>query len=415
MATSDNVLQAVITYQEGMLAYLQNYGCFISTANSRFQNFQNLTASLGDTVSFDLPYRFTTTNSLVVSFQSVEQRVQNLTVNNEVSTAVELSAQQLIFNLENKMESIVKGMVTEIGTEIESNVALNAETEPFRFFGDGITAINSYDELAQALAQFRTIGMPRTENKGYILDTAVPGIIKSGLAQFAVDRNNEAANSWELSSFSQCEWYQSNLLATHIAGTEGTQGSVLTVVSVVKNADDAVISITFSGTNAALDADSVKQHDSFQFADAVVGQPNLRFLTFVGRKLTAAAVQFRATADAASTAGSEVTVTLDPPLKASAGKNQNINNEIAAGMQVTVLPSHRCGLLTADNPLFLAMPSLPDTTPFASSSVSDPDTGVSLRNYFGEQFGQNARGLICDGIWGSTMVPEYSMKLVFPL
>ena len=69
----------------------------------------------------------------------------------------------------------------------------------------------------------------------------------------------------------------------------------------------------------------------------------MRYLTFIGHKVSANPVQFRATANAGSTAGSQVTVNVYPPLKASAGKDQNINNEIAAGMQVSVLPSHRAG------------------------------------------------------------------------
>lgn len=414
MATSDNILQQVITYQEGMLAFLTNYGCFVNTSNTRFKNFDRITANLGDTVSFDLPPRFTTTNSLVVSFQGAEQRVHNLTVDQAASTAIEFSAQQFIFNVRDYMEKFGRAAVAEIATQVESNIALNAETGPYRFYGNGTTAINSYLQLASALAQFRTFGAVQTQTKGYLLDTAIPDIVNSGLAQFAPNRNNETANSWELSDFSNCMWYQSNLLPLHVAGTEGQQASTLTVVSTTTNADGAVTSITFSGTDAASDADSVKQYDSFQFADGVSGFQNLRFLTFVGHKVSQAPVQFQATADAASTGASQVTVSINPPLQAASGKNQNINTPIVAGMQCTVLPNHRCGLITSGNPLFLAMPSLPNTTPFPSSSKSDPDTGVSLRAYYGEQFGQNARGLVTDVIWGSTLVPEYSMKIAFP-
>ena len=89
------------------------------------------------------------------------------------------------------------------------------------------------------------------------------------------------------------------------------------------------------------------------FSDGVSGQPDLRFLTFIGHKLSQSPVQFAATADAASTGGSQVTVNITPPLQVNSGQDQNINNAIVAGMQVTVLPNHRCGLIYSGDPIVL--------------------------------------------------------------
>jgi len=242
-----------------------------------------------------------------------------------------------------------------------------------------------------------------------------PAVVNSGLNQFTLNRGNREANSWEIGAFSNCEWYQSNLLKTHVAGTEGNAGAALTVVSVVTNADGGVIQITFSGTTAASDPDSIKAYDKFMFSDGISGKPNLRFLTFIGHKPSQSPVQFRATADAASTAGSQVTVDIYPPLQATAGKNQNINNAIVAGMQVTVLPDHRCGLIMSGNPLFLAMPKLPEEVPYPTSDSMDPNSGASIRMYYGSLFGQNQRGTIHDVIWGKTLVDEYAMMVALPV
>ena len=413
--TADNILQQVQTYQMSNLAYLQNLNCFIATANTRFKDFDKIEANLGSTVTFDLPPRFVTANSLVATFQPAAQRVQSLSVNNAYNTSYVFSAEQFIFNVRDYMEKFGKAATVELGASIEANVALNCVTGPFRFYGDGVTAINSYGQLAQALAMFRNFGAATSEAKGYISDTAVPGIVNSGLQQFALNRNNEIAHSWELGEFSRCDWYQSNLLPIHVAGSEGVNASVLTVVSTTLNANGQVTAITFSGTNAANDAESVHQYDKFQFNDGVAGQPNLRYLTFTGHQPSANPVQFMATADATSTAGSQVTVSIYPPLQAVLGANQNLNNAIVAGMQASVLPSHRAGMITAGDPLFLAMPRLPIEVPYPTASKTDPDTGVSMRMYYGSKFGENQRGMIHDVIWGSTVVPEYSMGLIFPM
>lgn len=413
--TADNILQQVQTYQMSNLAYLQNLNAFIHTANTRFKDFDKIEANLGSTVTFDLPPRFVTANSLVATFQPAAQRVQSLTVNNAYNTSYVFSAEQFIFNVRDYMEKFGKAATIELGAQIEANVALNCVTGPFRFYGNGVTPINSYQQLAQALAMFRNFGAATSNAKGYIADTVVPSIIQSGLQQFAMERNNEIANSWELGDFSRCEWYQSNLLPQHIAGTEGQQGTVLTVVAVTMNANNQITAIEFNGTNAANDANSVKQYDKFQFNDGVAGQTNVRYLTFTGHQPSANPVQFMATADAASTGASHVTVSIYPPLQVAAGANQNITTPIVAGMQCSVLPSHRAGMITAGDPLFLAMPRLPEEVPFPTASKTDPDTGVSMRMYYGSKFGENQRGMIHDVIWGSTLVPEYSMGLIFPM
>jgi hypothetical protein len=416
MALPNNILQNVITYNKADLAYLQNSNCFIATANKKYKDFQKANpANLGDTISFDKPPRFTANDGLVVNFQGVEQRVQNLVVDKSKNVPIALTAQQMIFNVEDYMERFGKGAVEELGAVVEADVADVCVTAPYRFYGDGVTPINSFGQLAEGLALFRNFGAAKFSTKGYLSDIVVPTIVNSGLNQFAQNRNNDMANSWELGSFSKCEWYESNLLPIHIAGTEGQAGSTLTVVSVTTNSDGAVTAITFSGTDQASDADSIKQYDKFQFLDNVAGQANIRFRTFIGHIPSAVPVQFKATADAQSTAGSQVTVTIDPPLQSAAGKNQNITRSITAGMQVKVLPSHRAGMIQSGDQFYLAMPTLPDQDPFTTAVATDPDTGASLRMYTGTLFGQNQQGTVHDCIWGKTQVSDNAMSVIFPL
>ncbi len=81
MALPNNIVQNVQTYNKADLAYLQNINCFVSTANTKYRDFQKANpANLGDTITFDKPPRFIANDGLVVSFQGVEQRVQSLTV-----------------------------------------------------------------------------------------------------------------------------------------------------------------------------------------------------------------------------------------------------------------------------------------------------------------------------------------------
>lgn len=406
-----NILQNVQTYQMSGLAFLQNLNCFIATANTKFKNFDKLTANLGDTVTFDLPPRFVSNPGLVATFEGADQRVQSLTVNNAENVAYAFTAQQFIFNAEDYMQRFGQGAIVELSAQIEADVASTIIDHTYRFYGNGVNAINSYGQLATALANYRNYGSPKDQLKVYLSDIAVPDIVNSGLNQFVTKRNDESANSWMIGSYDNAEFYRSNLLPVQIAGNVGQNNTTLTLVSV--SADGT--QLTFSGA-ANNDASAFKKGDKIQFQDGVANQPNVRFLTFVGHKPSQQPVQCRVQADAASNGSGQVTINVFPALISTPGdRNQNLSTPLAAGMQIKALPSHREGLICGGNALFVAMPQLPTQEPFPTANAVDPDTGVSLRLTHGATFGQNQLGQIYDAIWGKTLVDEYSMSLIFPL
>lgn len=412
MALPTNAFEQVITYNKSELALLLNSFAFISMANKKFKNFDKDPKNLGDTVSFDTPPRYVTNTGLVATFQASTQRAIELTVDQSANTAYAFSAQQFIFNAEEYMKEFGASAVSELGSEIESNVAQNAVTNTFRFFGDGVAAINSFGQLASACAFFRNFGAAKGRLQGYLDDLATPAIVNSGLSQFAVDRNNEMANSWELGAFKQTDWYESNLLPLHTAGSVGNAATTLVITALVTDSDGGISAITCSG--GGTDADAIKKDDLLQLDDGVSGHPDVRYRTYIGHKPCGNPVQIRATADAASSTDS-VTISIYPKLYSVAGPEQNVTETIAVGMELSTLPSHRAGLLCGGNPLFLGMPALPDEVPFPTGNSVDPDSGASIRTYYGSKFGLNERGMIHDAIWGSTLVPEYAMRLIFPL
>jgi hypothetical protein len=250
MALPNNSLQQVITYQDGKLAYLQNYGCFVNQSNTRFKDFEKLTGNLGSSVSFDKPPRYVTTNGLIAQWQPSTQLVETLTVNQGVSTSYSFDTQQFVYNVSDYMEKFGRSAVAELGTYIEQNLALNAisgvidndvtspnygqkqtNSGPFRFYNTPSTALNSFGQLAQMLANFRNFGCPKSDLKVFLPDIIVPQIVNTGLNQFVMNRNDKMANSWEVGDWSGVKFYQSNLLPIQSAGTVGNASTTLTLVS----------------------------------------------------------------------------------------------------------------------------------------------------------------------------------------
>jgi hypothetical protein len=134
MATSDNILQQVITYQESSLALLINQNPWIATANKKFNNFDSFAGNLGDTVSFDLAPRFVANSTLVATFQGAEQREQNLTVDQAENVAYSFSAQQFIFNVDEYMDKFGRAAINELGSRVGQSVAQNAIDNTYRTF-----------------------------------------------------------------------------------------------------------------------------------------------------------------------------------------------------------------------------------------------------------------------------------------
>jgi hypothetical protein len=432
--TPTNILQQVQTYQRSSLGLLLNLCCHISTANTKFKDFNSIQANLGSSVSFDLPPRFTTTAGLVASFQPSVQRVLNLNCDQANNTSFAVTAQQRIFNLEKGEEDYMKvfgkSAIAELANLVESNIALNwassvvSQTDsttntfsgPYRFYGDGSTAINSYQQLASAVMYFKNYGAVAEGMKVYLPDSIIPAIVGGGLNQFAPKRNDDIAMSWEVGSFGTpvVDYYQSNLMPIHVSGTTGVSAQTLTVVSTNDPTGQNVTQITVSGATAS-DANAVFAGDMFQFKDGVSGKPNMRYLTFVGHTQSANPVQVRATASAGANGSGNVVLTITPALNWAGGANQNLNNAITAGMQLLTFPSHRCGGILGGDALFMAMPQLPEQRPYDTANEYDPETGASLRLCYGSQFGQNQTGMIYDETHGSVIVPEYSMRLMIPL
>ena len=441
MTTPVNILQNVQLYIKAELAWLSNSFWGISNSNKSLEEFNTRPGNLGDVITFDTTPRYISYDGLVITQQPSVQRLQSLICSQAKNVSAGYTDEQFIFNVREYMDRFGMSAAQELGTAIESDVLLNIvsgvvgnnqnspqylqpqyQSGPYRFFGDGTTPINSYTQLAQAWANFTAYGSADYKKRGVIPVDLVPPIVGTGLNQFAINRNNDIATSWELGRYAgmDVDWSSSNLLPIHVAGSIGNAAApnnVMTVVSTNDPTGQNVTSIIFTEPTGGTDANAIKAGDLFQFNDGVSGKPNMRFLTFIGHKTTRLPVQFRAIADAV-TVGGTVTVQIQTinnvGLVWAQNQNQNLNHAIQAGMTVTPLPTHQAGWMDSGNQFYLAMPKLPNQSPFETVFFKDKESGAALRHYWGVQFGQDNRAYVRDCTWGSTLVSENSMRMIFP-
>lgn len=423
---SDNLLRSVVTYQQYCTARVENMFATIKMANKRFENFNNLTAQLGDTVSFPKPYRFRASDSLVLDVQAVEQRIMYLTVDKSASIAREFDDLQFIFNVDqpDRLKQMTDSAISEIGAKVEYDVASAFINDTYRFYGNGVDFIDTFGKLAKALEFFNEYGAAKTDVVGFLPNVGVEKIVSSGLQEFVPVDNEDLRRKWMIGDYQNCKWTKSNLLNKHIAGTVGQSLAtvspiLLTVVSTVKDVNGYITNITFSGAPIS-DPNAVKKGDLFQFSN-IAGETDhsFDFLTFNGHQPSSAPVQFGASADAASDGAGNVTVALNNPLvPVDNDRNQNITEDVTAGMTCWVANSHIAACINAGSTLFLAMPKLVSTEPFASSNEINSDTGISIRAYFGTilQTGRvPVKVYANDCIWAKKMDGDNSLRMCFPL
>lgn len=416
--TVNNQFVDVSLYLKPGLAALRSFSCAVRRVNKKFDNFQDIEYQLGKTVTYRLNSRFRAQNSLVVNFEGVQDRFESLTVDTPFSVPMSFTAQDLLFNVKDEfangktfMDKYGTMAIRELATNLEHFFLQCAEDGPYRWYGDGVTDITSYTQLAQAQADDHEYGHTTSTYDVYLPNRKVPTIVASGLNQFVLKRNEEISAQWMIGDCGDMTFMRTNLLPIHTSGTVGNSNQTLTLVSNVVSPDGQTSTLTFSGATAN-DANAIKKYDKMYFQRTT----GLRYVTFIGHFPTDLTVQMKVLNDAAADNTGTVVVQVQPALISDpTSRNQSVNIAPVAGMTAKILPSHQCSLMTPPEAFLGALPKLYPERPFDSGSMTDEDTGASLRFSSGAVLGQNQRGSYFQCLAGRKLIPEYGFGLVFTL
>jgi hypothetical protein len=439
-----NLVQNVATYNKAELGALQNTYVMIANANKQFMDFEKIQANLGTTVNMRLKSYFQATKGISTTLQGINQTIHALTVDDAYSLNTAVDDVQRVFNLppELYMEEYGETAVQTVGAKIETAIAahahsaapvntftrglpvptgaLHTESGPYRFSGNGTTAIDSIlllDQYVRAFKNMGTVGKIRM----IIPDTAVSSIVNSALSQFVLKRNEESAGSWDVGRLvaTGIDVMTSNMLPVHTAGDIGNTASPNNVITITAITTDSNGNITgFTGTSSVTtSSQAVLSGDVMQFVDAVAGYGNMRFITHIGDQVSEQPVQIRSTSTGVASGGN-VSFSIHPYLTANLATRSNtikaVNRQVEVGMKLAVYPNHRCGLIIDDAALYLAMPQLPATPPYESVIATDKDSGASMRLWHGYIPNEGAYGLFRNCIIGATLIPDYCMRILFP-
>jgi len=411
----------------------RNYHPNIRYANTKFMNFQDTAGQRGITTTWELPphTRFIQ-GSLSIpdnGWDSVDQRPHSHTVDEQGYTCAAIDAQQRIFNDGDKyMDRVGKVSIVGIANGIEANV-VQRYLETYRFFEFDDSALLTYTNLRASIIQFKNYGYAMNSDiYMFIPDIYEPQFVNDGLGQFAIDRNNRIANSWEIAELTGAKVMSASILPEHIAGVGANADDTLTLTSVSANGT----TLTFSGATVDTPGYFVKG-DLFEFNNGTGAGP-IKYLFFNNggnaALISSNNVQCVVDADAESIGGS-VTVTVNntfgssvsngsyPLISDITNKRVNLSRPLVAGPPgpgidtVRLIGNHRAGLICNSQAIFLSMPRLPNEEPYFSSNIADPESGLSIRLTYGSAFGKNFKGFVWSVLWGTSIVAENAMRLIF--
>jgi hypothetical protein len=159
---------------------LENIDPMYNLANKQFDGFEDNKFSYGDSVSFSLTSRFQTVEGLDVTGVSsdIDQRQQTLTVNNAISGAFSIGAEDYWkYQAKEWLKKYGRAMVTEIGTKFGKKVSDVARDYTYRTYGDGATDISSIKQVQQIKTNLRNFGSAAGTIKMVLPDMIMPDII----------------------------------------------------------------------------------------------------------------------------------------------------------------------------------------------------------------------------------------------
>jgi hypothetical protein len=414
----DNVLQAVQTFSESGVGMLLNTNCFLKFATKKYENFQNQPGQLGTTILLQKPYFVAVADGAAPVFQSAQQRFQPLVCDQIKNVAHVMSQSELVFNFNNnpgQIESLTRASAAGLGAIIERYMADLGKNAGYRFFGSTSSYVNTYQQLNLAYANFAQYGMSPDMGCVIMDNSTIANIKNTQNAAFTLNFNNQlqdSANSWEIGKISgrNLDTYASNMLPIHHGGYAANNSTTLTVVSVSSDG----LNITFSVPSAQ--TKMLAKGDMIQFSTGADG--DLFFVTRYGRANTGLNVQARITADADSTGSGPYTVvaTVSEPMIGDANSiNQLITRPLAAGDTATAVGPHRVGLMLSMDAVSLAMPKLPDTQPYTSSSIMDETTGASMLSWHGWIPEKGNTGLVQQVQYGGVYFDDYVQRIILPI
>ena len=353
------------------LAMFANNAPFVMTASRIYQDdFVSSGYKIGDTLQVRRQNHFIVGDGSVATPQSIIETVENIVIAHQYNALIAYTIQDLSLRIEDFSRLFISPAIQEIITQMEKDIASAAEQELNFFTGTAGVAINSFTTVDTAGAKLLEQGV-NIASDAYMAMTVRDGSSLKGalLNNFTPVFNEDIARSSAVGHLSYFDIFQSQNIKRHTAGAGPRLYSSDTLI--VNGAVSSGSSIVLSGATGGVT-------DYFVVGD-VISIAGVESVNPVGRAATGQDMQFVIDANASSSGGGAVTISVSPSIISdTSNPNRMVSNAVPNAAAVTMVGSHNVNVAYPARGLDIVCPPLYKLqVPYASVAV-DPETGLSL-------------------------------------
>lgn len=267
---------------------------------------------VGDTISIRKPAQFTVRDGAVASVQDVTEGKHTFTVNKQKGVDFKFQASDLDLKISDLSERIIKPALIPLINQIDQDVAALALDVP-NYVGTPGTLISAFSHVAAAASRLDELAVP-TDSRTTLLSPADHWAVAGAqTALYMQDVAKTAYRTGKIGNIADTDAYRSQNVATLTTGARGgtplvNGGSQAVTYDTVKDTGrvGGIQSLITDGWTAAA-ATRVKKGEVFTIAGVYAINPVTKVaLPFLQ--------QFVVTADAASDASGNATLSISPAI-----------------------------------------------------------------------------------------------------
>jgi len=289
---------------------------------------------IGQTLTIRKPAQFTVRQGATASMQDVTEGTTTMTVNKQAGVDFKFSSLDLTMNIKDLAERVIKPLMVPIANQIDADIAALA-LQSYNWVGAPANGISTYANVAAATRRMDEVPVPDDGQRRMILTPAdVAGLKGAAAALFNPQLVAGAFKRGSLGEVDGMDTAKSQNVASFTTGARGgaplINGAAQNVTYAGGSGNSDTQSLITDGWTASITG-VVKAGDVFTIAGV-----------FAVNRVTKAVLpylqQFVVTADANSSAGGAVTLTIAPQIIAS-GAFQTVSAAPADNAALTFLGS----------------------------------------------------------------------------
>lgn len=370
---ASSFLSPSVIAKEMMLQFKNGLSITKNVNRQYDENFAVKGAKIGNSISIRKPNRYTVSDGATMVEQDTTEESASLSLDSQKHVGITFTSKDLSLTIDEFSDRYIKPAMLALANQVDVDMATLGAQSFYNAVGTPATTPSALLTYLEAQEKLAYMACPDDENKSFHINPSANTKIIDALKGL-FHSSGEVSKQYKrglMGVTAGGEWFQSNNIYAHTGGQLG--GTPL--VNAASTANGASSLVTDGWSLAA--ANRVKKGDVFTIAGVNSVNP-------ITKQSTGQLQQFVVTADAASDASGNATISISPSIYYTANGQQNVSampaDNAALTLKHTASQIYTNNLLMHKDALILGCADLelPKGVDFAAASV-DKASGLSLR------------------------------------